>query len=78
MKIKNLGRFACRGFGKRTTSRSLHVQKASLAGVRVAGPRHSYAGGALVLGEGLPMIGKLLGHAQAQTTARYAQLAGDP
>ena len=29
------------------------------------------------LGEGLPMIGKLLGHTQVQTTARYAHLARD-
>ena len=26
----------------------------------------------------LPIIGKLLGHSQAQTTARYARLAADP
>ena len=32
---------------------------------------------ALALGEGLPMIGKLLGHTQVQTTARYAPLARD-
>ncbi len=25
-----------------------------------------------------PMIGKLLGHTQVQTTARYAHLAADP
>ena len=31
----------------------------------------------LALGEGLPMIGKLLGHTQVQTTARYAHLARD-
>ena len=30
------------------------------------------------MGESLPMIGKLLGHRWAQTTARYAQLATDP
>ena len=29
------------------------------------------------LGEGLPMIGKLLGPTQVQTTARYAHLARD-
>jgi site-specific recombinase XerD len=29
-------------------------------------------------GQGLPMIGKLLGHTQVQTTARYAHLAADP
>ena len=32
----------------------------------------------LLVGEGLPMIGKLLGHTQVQTTARYAHLANDP
>ena len=30
------------------------------------------------MGEGLAMIGKLLGHTQVQTTARYAHLASDP
>ena len=39
--------------------------------------RHSYASRALALGESLPMIGKLLGHSQIQTTARYAHLARD-
>jgi len=29
-------------------------------------------------GLSLPMIGKLLGHTQAATTARYAHLAADP
>ena len=29
-------------------------------------------------GQGLPMIGKLLGHTQVQTTARYAHLAANP
>ena len=29
-------------------------------------------------GESLPMVGKILGHTQAQTTARYAHLADDP
>ena len=38
---------------------------------------HSFASRALALGEGLPMIGKLLGHTQVQTTARYAHLARD-
>ena len=36
--------------------------------------RHSFASRALALGEGLPMIGKLLGHRKVQTTARYAHL----
>ena len=37
----------------------------------------SYASRALALGESLTMIGKLLGHTQVQTTARYAHLARD-
>ena len=37
--------------------------------------RHSFASRALALGEGLPMIGKLLGHARIETTARYAHLS---
>lgn len=53
-------------------------EKAKLDDVRIHDLRHSYASGALTLGEGLPMIGKLLGHAQVQTTARYAHLADDP
>ena len=40
--------------------------------------RHSFAPGAVALGESLPMIDKLLGHTQVQTTARYAHLATDP
>ena len=52
--------------------------KAKLDDVRIHDLRHSYASGALALGEGLSMIGKLLGHTQVQTTARYAHLARDP
>ena len=39
--------------------------------------RQYFASRALALGESLPMIGKLLGHTQVQTTARYAHLARD-
>ena len=35
---------------------------------------HSYASRALALGEGLPVIGRLLGHKEIATTARYAHL----
>ena len=30
------------------------------------------------MGSGLPIIGKMLGHTQPATTARYAHLASDP
>ena len=52
-------------------------KRAGLDGVRLHDFRHSYASRALALREGLPMIGKLLGHTQVQTTARYAHLARD-
>ena len=50
-------------------------KRADLDGVRLHDLRHSFASRALALGEGLPMIGKLLGHRKVQTTARYAHLA---
>ena len=52
--------------------------RAGLEDVRLHDLRHSFASGGLLVGEGLPMIGKLLGHTQVQTTARYAHLANDP
>ena len=51
--------------------------RAELADVRIHDLRHSFASRALALGESLPMIGKLLGHTQVQTTARYAHLANE-
>ena len=53
-------------------------KRAGLDDVRLHDLRHSFASGGLLVGEGLPMIGKLLGHSQVQTTARYAHLADDP
>ena len=72
--------------GRRPGSRiaSLHYpwgrirKRAGLDDVRLHDLRHSFASGGLLVGEGLPMIGKLLGHSQIQTTARYAHLADDP
>ena len=52
-------------------------KQAGLKGVRIHDLRHSFASRALALGESLTMIGKLLGHTQVQTTARYAHLARD-
>ena len=51
--------------------------RAELDDVRIHDLRHSYASRALALGEGLPVIAKLLGHSHIQTTARYAHLARD-
>ena len=52
--------------------------RAGLDDVRLHDLRHSYASGGLLVGEGLTMIGKLLGHNKVETTARYAHLANDP
>lgn len=48
---------------------------ANIQDVRIHDLRHSHASFAVSLGEGLPMIGKLLGHSNVATTARYAHLA---
>jgi integrase len=52
--------------------------RAGIKDVRIHDMRHTFASVAVASGQGLPMIGKLLGHSQVQTTARYAHLAGDP
>jgi integrase len=51
---------------------------AGLPDVRLHDLRHTYASVGVGASFGLPIIGKLLGHTQAQTTARYSHLAGDP
>jgi integrase len=54
------------------------TKRAGLAGVRLHDLRHTYASFGAGGGLGLPIIGRLLGHAQAATTARYAHLDNDP
>lgn len=51
---------------------------AGLDDVRIHDLRHSYASVAAAGGVPLAIIGKMLGHAQAATTQRYAHLADDP
>jgi site-specific recombinase XerD len=46
--------------------------------LRVHDLRHSFASQLVSEGASLPLIGALLGHTQAQTTARYAHLFDDP
>lgn len=53
-------------------------KRAGLPDVRIHDLRHSFASDALQLGEDLTMIGRLLGHTQVQTTARYAHLKTGP
>ena len=60
---------------------SVRISNTPSSAVRVFAPsgdlRHSFASRALALGEGLFMIGKLLGHTQVQTTAWYTHLDRD-
>ena len=51
---------------------------AELEGIRIHDLRHTYASHLVSRGVSLPIVGKLLGHTQAQTTARYAHLADNP
>lgn len=72
--------------GKKAGNRLINLQsawrriraRAGLEDVRIHDLRHSYASVAVGAGMSLPMIGKLLGHTQPATTARYAHLAADP
>jgi integrase len=49
-----------------------------LTGVRLHDLRHTFASFGAGSGLGLPVIGRLLGHSQAATSARYAHLDNDP
>lgn len=53
-------------------------RQAGLEHVRIHDLRHTYASNAVSQGLSIPLIGKLLGHTQIQTTMRYAHLADDP
>jgi integrase len=54
------------------------TKRAGLLGVRLHDLRHTYASFGASGGLGLPIIGRLLGHTQTSTTARYAHLDNDP
>jgi len=72
--------------GKRKGAALVNLEKpwrairksAGLDDVRLHDLRHAFASVAASSGMGLPIIGKMLGHTQAATTARYAHLASDP
>jgi len=51
---------------------------ADLDGVRIHDLRHTAASVGVGHGLSLPIIGRLLGHSQPQTTNRYAHVDGDP
>jgi integrase len=54
------------------------TKRAGLTRVRLHDLRHTYASFGAGGGLGLPIIGRLLGHVQTATTARYAHLDNDP
>jgi integrase len=57
----------------------LAIQRhAGLEGVRIHDLRHTFASVGAGASLGLPIVGKLLGHSQPATTARYAHLDADP
>jgi len=49
--------------------------KAGIPKVRIHDLRHTFASHAVMAGHPLPIVGRLLGHSQIQTTMRYAHLA---
>jgi integrase len=51
---------------------------ARLKDLRIHDLRHTYASTAVARGDSLYIVGRILGHRQAQTTLRYAHLAVDP
>lgn len=51
---------------------------AGLVDLRIHDIRHSFASVGAASGMGLSMVGKLLGHASPDTTARYSHFADDP
>jgi integrase len=53
-------------------------KRAGLDSVRLHDLRHSFASMGAIGGLSLPIIGALLGHKHAMTTARYAHLSADP
>lgn len=53
-------------------------RRAGLGSVRLHDLRHTFASVGAGGGLGLPIVGRLLGHTQAATTARYAHLDADP
>jgi len=56
-----------------------HIRAAAeLGDVRLHDLRHTHASIGAGAGFGLPIVGRLLGHASAATTQRYAHIADDP
>ena len=54
------------------------TRRANLPGLRLHDLRHSFASVGVASAFGLPIVGKLLGHATTSSTSRYAHLDTDP
>ena len=87
--LANLPRVTTNPFvivGEREGAHLVNLQKpwgrirsaAGLDDLRMHDLRHSFASVAAASGLSLPIIGRLLGHAKAATTERYAHLGADP
>lgn len=87
--LTNLPRLAGNPYvipGRRTGHQLVNLQRtwvrvrkcAGLEHVRIHDLRHAFASVAATQGQSLLLIGRLLGHAQPQTTDRYAHLAASP
>lgn len=82
--LPRLGSYVIMGDHEEKPRHDLHrpwrliCKRAGLAGVRLHDLRHTHASVGAAAGLGLPIIGKLLGHANTSTTNRYAHLDADP
>ncbi len=82
--LPRIGRFVVAGSDPERPRHDLQrpwgavVRHADLEGVRLHDLRHSFAATGAANGLGLLVIGKLLGHRNAETTSRYAHLDSHP
>lgn len=82
--LPRLGTYVIAGQQPNTPRTDLHrpwrrlIAHAGLSGLRIHDLRHSFASVGAESGMGLLIVGKLLGHADQSTTARYAHLGNDP
>ncbi len=71
------GRTPGKGLGSLDQAWQRIRERADIPDVRIHDLRHSFGSIAAGLGEGLPTIGRMLGHTVASTTQRYAHVAPD-
>jgi integrase len=82
--LRRLGPYVIPGNDPNKPRADLHkpwealTRRANLPGLRLHDLRHSFASVGVAGAFGLPIVGKLLGHATASSTNRYAHLDTDP